>query len=284
MKKRIPFGVLVCFLALICLLSQGIDILITKRDMTYRLWTRIRPTAPLDLTEVVPDGLTSYSYEALCERDDVQILTTMTLVNASHPLPEDYVPVLQAYNGAKMHPEMVEPYVALRDEVQAKTGIRIYVASDFRTREEQEEILAESGADVAAQVGCSEHDAGLALDVYAPYFGGESFLKSSAGRLVNEICSQYGFIVRYPLGREDVTGITYEPWHLRYEGAPHAKLISESGLTLEEYLQALETGKWYRTGEYLISRQSPEQISLPDGWKSCQISPDHTGYVIITIK
>ena len=284
MKKRIPFGVLVCCLALICLLSQGIDILITKGDMTYRLWTRMRPHAPLDLTEVVPDGLTSYSYESLCEREDVQILTTMMLVNASHPLPADYVAVLQEYNGARMHPEMVAPYVALRDEVQAKTGIRIYVASDFRTREEQEAILAESGGDVAAQVGCSEHEAGLALDVYAPYFGGESFLKSSAGRLVNEICSRYGFIVRYPLGREDVTGITYEPWHLRYVGEPHAKLISESGLTLEEYLQALEMGKWYRTGEYLISRQSMDQIALPEAWQGCQISPDNTGCAIITIK
>jgi D-alanyl-D-alanine carboxypeptidase len=162
--------------------------------------------------------------------------------------------------------------------------MRIYVASDYRTREEQMEILAESGSDVAAQVGCSEHEAGLALDVYAPYFGGESFLQSRAGRLVNEICSTYGFIVRYPLGKEDITGISYEPWHLRYVGVPHAELMTESGLTLEEYIEALRLGAWYEAGEYLISRQDPRAIRLPMTYKNCQISPDGTGYVIVTLK
>lgn len=284
MKKRIPSCILVCFLAAICLFSQCVGFFITHGDVTYRLWTSIRPHDDLAWHEVVPSGLRAYTMEELKADASVQFSTVMMLVNSRHPLPDGYEAILREYNGARMYPDMVEPYIAMRDEVQRKTGMRIYVSSDYRTREEQMEILAESGSDVAAQVGCSEHEAGLALDVYAPYFGGESFLQSRAGRLVNEICSSYGYIVRYPLGKEEVTGISYEPWHLRYVGAPHAELMTESGLALEEYIEVLRPGTWYEAGEYLISRQHPDRIFLPDAYKMCQISPDGTGYVIITLK
>lgn len=284
MKKRIPSCILICMLAVICLFSQCVGFFVTHGDVTYRLWTSIRPRDALALREVAPSGLRTYTLEELKAEGIAQPSTVMMLVNFHHPLPDGYEAILQEYNGARMHPDMIAPYIAMRDEVQRRTGMRIYVASDYRTREEQMEILAESGSDVAAQVGCSEHEAGLALDVYAPYFGGESFLQSRAGRLVNEICSTYGFIVRYPLGKEDITGISYEPWHLRYVGAPHAELMTESGLTLEEYIEALRPGAWYEAGEYLISRQDPRAIRLPMTYKNCQISPDGTGYVIVTLK
>lgn len=284
MKKRIPSCILICMLAVICLFSQCVGFFVTHGDVTYRLWTSIRPRDALALREVAPSGLRTYTLEELKAEGIAQPSTVMMLVNFHHPLPDGYEAILQEYNGARMHPDMIAPYIAMRDEVQRRTGMRIYVASDYRTREEQMEILAESGSDVAAQVGCSEHEAGLALDVYAPYFGGESFLQSRAGRLVNEICSTYGFIVRYPLGKEDITGISYEPWHLRYVGAPHAELMTESGLTLEEYIEALRPDVWYEAGEYLISRQDPRAIRLPMTYKNCQISPDGTGYVIITLK
>ncbi len=90
---------------------------------------------------------------------------TLMLVNLDHPLPENYQADLEEYNGAKMHPLMVQNYIALRDAVQKKTGIRIYVSSDFRTAEKQASLLEEYGPDRAAPVGCSEHEAGLTLHV-----------------------------------------------------------------------------------------------------------------------
>ena len=161
---------------------------------------------------------------------------SLMLVNDSHPLPTDFTPDLVEYNGARMHPLMLEGYIAMRDAVQDKTGVRIYVASDYRTAEEQRELYETSGDKIAALVGCSEHEAGLALDVYAPYFDGEDFLRSRAGRRVNSVCAGYGYIIRYPKGKESVTGIDYEPWHLRYVGAPHAAIMSDAGITLEEYI------------------------------------------------
>ena len=191
---------------------------------------------------------------------------------------------LTEYNGAEMHPLMVEPYIALRDTVLAETGVRIYVADDYRTAEEQMEILESSEEGTAAAPGCSEHEAGLSLDVYAPYCAGKEFLKSAAGRMVNRVCGEYGFVIRYPLGKEEITGISYEPWHLRYVGEPHAEIMMNSGLTLEEYIQALTPEVWFAHGNYLILRTAADACRLPQGWERCEISEDNAGYRIVTLK
>ncbi|MBQ9805886.1 MAG: M15 family metallopeptidase [Clostridia bacterium] len=205
------------------------------------------------------------------------------LINAEHPLPEDYEPSLVTYNGAQMHPFMLQSYIALRDDVEEQTGVRIYVVSDYRTSEEQEQILHESADGIAAPLGCSEHEAGLALDVYAPYHDGKTFLRSDAGRLINRICGEYGFILRYPVGKEEITGISYEPWHLRYVGAPHAKMIMDCGLTYEEYIESFVPNTWYSCENYYTGRFDSKTIPMPSGWKSCEISPDNTGYYLITV-
>jgi len=178
---------------------------------------------------------------------------------------------------------MRDPYIALRDDVQAKTGVRVYVASDYRTSEEQAELNAESADGIAAPVGCSEHEAGLALDVYAPHCDGMRFLRSRAGREVNRICADYGYIIRYPQGKQSVTGISYEPWHLRYVGQPHARIMTDSGLTMEEYIALLTPNVWYRSGEALIARLSPNALILPTDFTHCDLSPDNTGYYIVTL-
>ena len=282
MKKR-RTSVQICLVLGICLLTSLVSFCFANGDLTYRLWTQIRPYKSLDLQEVTLAETQEFTLAELQTAENVTVSNLMMLVNRDHPLPAGYEAILEEYNGAKMHPDMVEPYIALRDRVQRETGMRIYVSSDYRTPEEQEDILSESESGVAAEIGCSEHEAGLALDVYAPYFGGEAFLKSAAGRRVNEICSQYGFIIRYPFGKENITGITYEPWHLRYVGEVHARLMAESGLTLEEYLDCLNPDTWYESEDCLISRQSGETIVLPTEYTSCEISPDNTGYYLITV-
>ena len=183
-----------------------------------------------------------------------------------------------------MHPDMIGPYAAMRDEIQRRTGMRLYVSSDYRTREEQESLLKESEAGVAAQLGCSEHEAGLALDVYVPYFAGEGFLQSRAGRLTGEISCNYGYVIRYPLDKEGITGIAYEPWHLRYVGEPHARLMTDAGLTLEEYIDSLSPDVWCSAHGYLISRQRADSLCAPAGFDCCEVSFDNTGYCILTVK
>ena len=238
----------------------------------------ITPAKSFDDTETKP--LTEWLQDKRVTNDK-----TLILVNLENPLPKDYEADLEEYNGAKMHPSMVEPYISLRDDVQEKTGIRIYVSSDFRTAEKQASLLEFYGPDRAAPVGCSEHEAGLALDVYAPNHGSYAFLRSPAGREVNRICHEYGFIIRYEADKTEVTGFDYEPWHLRYVGAPHAELIAKSGIAYEEYIEALTPEIWYAYEGYLILRTANvEELTLPTSFTACHISPDNMGYYIVTVK
>lgn len=279
-KYRVLCAVLAC-----ALLAVGVGFVFYHGEWWFPPVQALFANADPNLTEVAPtESGTLWTLDELTAREDVTLSNNLLLVNSAHPLPDGYEAELVEYNGARMHPLMLDPYIALRDDVQAKTGVRIYVASDYRTREEQEAIIAESEDGIAAQIGCSEHEAGLALDVYAPYYGGENFLRSRAGRTVNRVCGDYGYIIRYPYGKENVTGIAYEPWHLRYVGQPHAAVMTESGLTLEEYIDLLAPSVWYASGEYLISRRAADDLRLPDGWVHCDISPDNTGYYIVTLK
>lgn len=272
---------------LLCVaLLSSVGSFLERPHIGFSLYSKFAPKDALCLAQM--DGweeeTVSLTLDELKADPRVTFSSTLMLVNAEHPLPQDYVPQLEEYNGAKMHPLMVPAYVALRDATVEATGERIYVSSDFRTKEEQEAIIAESEAGIAAPVGCSEHEAGLALDVYAPYYGGINFPESAAGMFVNLRCEDFGYIIRYPRDKEHITGISYEPWHLRYVGVPHAKCIMESGLALEEYLTSYQPSVWYDIGDgYYVLRTEASAVTLPIGMDACTVSPDNMGYLILTL-
>lgn len=209
---------------------------------------------------------------------------SLMLINESHPLPADYEPALSEYNGILINSAALGSYKELSGKIQKSFDNKLYVMSAFRTREEQLEII-ESGNEYAAAADSSEHLSGLALDVYVKYHAGPGFLDSEEGQFVNSFCQDYGFIIRYPDYGEEITGISFEPWHLRYVGLPHSEIIAENRLTLEEYIYFFEPGEFYRYKNYFISRQ-PEGGSLfvPEGLSGIVISPDNTGNFIITGK
>ena len=89
-------------------------------------------------------------------------------------------------------------------------------------------------AQYIAVPGTSEHSLGLAVDLNSLE---ESFEQTAQFKWLIEHCAEYGFILRYPKDKEDITGISYEPWHYRYVGEDHAAKIMEQGLCLEEYVQ-----------------------------------------------
>lgn len=284
MKKFLKIALI---LLLVCALIVGLVVVWEYQSgWIFAFFRRYKSHEPLALTPAEFFDRTETKTTAEWLRDErVTESKTLMLVNLDHPLPEGYTADLEEYNGAKMHPLMVENYIALRDAVQEKTGVRIYVSSDFRTAEKQAELLEYYGPDRAAPVGCSEHEAGLSLDVYAPEHSSYDFLRSPAGRTVNRICHEYGFIIRYEVDKTDVTGFDYEPWHLRYVGAPHAELIAKSGLAYEEYINELTPETWYSYNNYLILRTAnTEELTLPQNFVSCHISPDNTGYYVVTVE
>lgn len=127
-----------------------------------------------------------------------------------------------------------------------RDGMILYGISGYRSYDYQVEVynnsVATQGQDYTdkyvAIPGTSEHQTGLVMDVASEgYFSIDTnFEESDEFKWLSENMSNYGFIIRYPKGKEDITGYNYEPWHLRYVGVGPAKEISENGLTLEEYL------------------------------------------------
>lgn len=127
-----------------------------------------------------------------------------------------------------------------------KEGIYLIAISGFRSYERQRELfnasVSKNGEDYAnrysAKAGHSEHQTGLAMDVSAKcinYELEESFGDTKEGQWLKVNAKKEGFIIRYPKGKEEITGYAYEPWHIRYVGKEEAKIMEEQNLVLEEW-------------------------------------------------
>ncbi len=114
------------------------------------------------------------------------------------------------------------------------------VNSGFRDFEEQAKLYKEMGSSYALPPGYSEHNLGLSLDVGSTLMKIES---APEGKWMAENAWEYGFILRYPKDKTDITGIEYEPWHFRYVGLPHSALMKEKNFVLEEYIDYLKKEK-----------------------------------------
>lgn len=115
--------------------------------------------------------------------------------------------------------------------------VHFSVNSGFRDFEEQAKLYKEMGSSYALPPGYSEHNLGLSLDIGSTLMKMES---APEGKWMAENAWEYGFILRYPKDKTDITGIEYEPWHFRYVGLPHSALMKEKNLVLEEYIEYLK--------------------------------------------
>ena len=148
-----------------------------------------------------------------------------------------------------------EAAAALEDlfEAAAQDGITLYATSGYRSYSTQKAIferklerMDEKQANASvAKPGYSEHQTGLAMDIEGETTKGtgltEAFGESPEGIWTAEHCAEYGFIIRYPKGKTNITGYIYEPWHLRYVGKEAAAEITELGVTFEEYILAVRS-------------------------------------------
>ena len=181
----------------------------------------------------------------------------LTLVNFEHELPKDFAPdsLAVANNTYEIDSRIADITKTMIADAR-KEGVRILAISGFRDYNYQMELFEnkvirlqqskgysvdkarEEAATVVAYPGTSEHQLGLALDlVDARHVKlDQSQENTAAYKWLYEHCDEYGFIVRYPNGKTDITGIIYEPWHFRYVGEEAAKVIMEKEITLEEYL------------------------------------------------
>jgi D-alanyl-D-alanine carboxypeptidase len=221
---------------------SGADIL---GDVDYTDLTAYENTD--DAKEDVKDNagsLTSF------KKDDWKLI----LVNKQHPIPDDYQFVLgEISSGMKCDERVIKPLYEMLKAAKAD-GVSLIVCSPYRDLDRQTMLFGNKVKNymnngmsymdaykLASQAvtvpGSSEHQIGLAVDIITDGYStlDEGFGETKAGKWLAENSADYGFILRYPAGKEEITSIEYEPWHFRYVGVDAAKVITDNGMCLEEF-------------------------------------------------
>lgn len=165
-------------------------------------------------------------------KEGITYVNGIIIVNKDYSLPKNYDP--------KVNKIALEALKNMQADAEA-LGLDLSLISGYRSYDKQEklhdEYVKKDGKEVAntysALPGHSEHQTGLAFDIGSVE---RSFADTSEAKWIEENAHLYGFIVRYPKGKSDITGYIYEPWHVRYLGIDIATDVKNSGLTLEEYL------------------------------------------------
>ena len=184
----------------------------------------------------------------------------LRLVNPWNPLPKDYsVERKRLANGLSVDARIYDDLKAMLTDCRA-TGLEPVVCSAYRSWSKQTSLyqnkiarLQKAGYSYQAAVqeagrwvavpGTSEHQMGMALDLVSASYQllDEHQADTPEQKWLMEHCWEYGFVMRYPADKTEITGIGYEPWHYRYVGREAAAVMQEQGLCLEEYLEYLQT-------------------------------------------
>ena len=187
----------------------------------------------------------------------------LRLVSAESPLPEGFsveTRAIAGYENREFDARAADSLEQMLHDAEA-AGCKLYLVSAYRSVARQDALFrrktaafmeegfpqAEAQRQAAryvARPGTSEHNLGLAADIVSSDWYSSNtdlttaFKDTPHFEWLSAHCADYGFILRYPEGKESVTGVTYEPWHYRYVGVEAARAIMSGGLTLEEYLSA----------------------------------------------
>ena len=252
----------------------------------------------ITLSLMVLSGVPAAGEEAEDLPDDVRLV----LVNKQYALPNDWTDRIELDTASneiegderefQVEKVTLEHFNALRDEL-LEEGIDIELDSTYRSVERQEELWAEFEKDhgleycqkYVAIPGYSEHHTGLVIDVCLVKDGeviddnDDMIAEEEIFTRVHELLAKHGFILRYLKGKEPITGYAYEPWHFRYVGVQDAMAITDSGLTLEEYLDKVPLRDMTITVDYgssdLYTREDMDlAVEMIDSefstWKGCK--------------
>ena len=192
-------------------------------------------------------------YSKLSNTHEIQVPKEWNLivVNRWNELPEDYDVELTELSNGQMVDSRIYPYLQEMFDAARTEGVYPVVREGYRTAEEQQEILDDkiqsyinqgysqvkaerTAKEWVALPGTSEHQLGIAVDINADK---SKCSNEDVYEWLAENAYKYGFVLRYPPGKQKITGTSYEPWHYRYVGEEAAKEIYERGICLEEYFK-----------------------------------------------
>ncbi|GAB2533700.1 M15 family metallopeptidase [Gracilibacillus alcaliphilus] len=252
-------GSIFSVLLLIFSISNGEETTLTAKDMpASHIQLMHKAHAPefvaalsSNQEEIDEDGLTIVS-----DPRDVEVV-----VNKQRKLPDGYEPDDLVEADVPYLAPSGDPKRLLREEAAkaleelfagaAADGLDLVAVSGYRSYERQQDVYEanvrkngeEHANQFSAKPGTSEHQTGLAMDVASAAQVAvlePSFIETEEGQWLDEHSHEYGFLIRYPEGKEDITGYSYEPWHLRYVGKETAADVHQAEETLEEYFGLIE--------------------------------------------
>lgn len=190
--------------------------------------TETDPPASSSTPAPTPEYTGSHKKEVI---DGITYFDGVMIANKTYTLPRSYNPGVQ--------PEAMDAFYDMQ-AAAASEGISLWILSSYRSYDDQEVIynryVSQDGRDAAdtysSRPGHSDHQTGYTFDLNSLE---QDFQYDPAGQWLDKNCYKYGFIIRYPKGKESSTGYMYEPWHVRYIGVDLATKVTQSGLSLEEY-------------------------------------------------
>lgn len=173
------------------------------------------------------------------------------LVNTERLLESDYEPELTMLEGGQYFDSRAADALQSFVNGARDAGLTVVVSSSYRSYATQQYLFnnkvsqtgsEEAAARIVAIPGTSEHQLGLSADIVDGYYQymNESLADTELSKWMYEHCWEYGFILRYPEDKQDITKIMFEPWHFRYVGVEAAQYIMENGLCLEEFVALYE--------------------------------------------
>lgn len=191
--------------------------------------------------------------------DEVVNDELLTLVNYKNKISDDWqVNLIPLNNNQSIDQRAHQDLLDMIDDAK-KEGLQILICSSYRTYEKQKTLFVkkvssylkqgysyneaqELASQWVAKPNTSEHQLGLAVDLVSQKNQrlDNSQEETKEQQWLMENCHRYGFILRYPVNKSEITKVSYEPWHYRYVGKEHAKKIMEKGITLEEYIDELK--------------------------------------------
>jgi len=208
------------------------------------------------------------------------------LINQNNRLEPDFIPKnLVSHQGIHLHAMAYVAYNQMQVALKAEGITNLQLASAYRPYSQQRDLFSkkvsvlksqgyntEAAINLASETiqhpGASEHQTGLALDVTVTGDLTQAFADTKAGMWLATHSHRFGFIIRYQKYKTDITQITYEPWHLRYVGVPHATIMFENNLALEEYAQFVKQKSTYIVNETHESSNVLYLIIYSDTWPS----------------
>lgn len=201
------------------------------------------------------------------------------------PIPTDFAPNVYVGGHYLLDAQALTSLYLLFAAADMDEVSHFTINSAYRSGKTQQQLYEQYGETLALPSGFSEHQSGLSLDIGSTQGTMDNTLE---GDWLAEHAQEYGFILRYPKHKTEMTGISFEPWHFRYVGLPHSMMMEQNDYVLEEYLQFLQQEQNYEMKidgiTYVVQYvQAASTASIPDTTNYRISGNNLDGYIITSI-